>query len=680
MEKIASGVYRITAGEPEKFTPVKILKPVPSENLDRLPDNPCPFGDGDIKIMCAEGSCTLEIPLGDDEDIYGFGLQLKSFRQSGRKKVIRVNSDPAADLGDSHGPVPFYLSTAGYGVFVDTSRFATFYCGGSKRKGSRQERENYPSVPNEEGHHFEHKAHSGNMFVRIPSAKGADVYVFAGSTMKDALARYNLFSGGGAFPPLWGLGILYRCWWHTDEEHVLSMAKQFRDEKIPCDVLGLEPGWQTNAYSCTFEWDSEKYPDPERMCREAAKSGYKINLWEHCYTHPTSPVFKMLYPLSGDSYVWDGIIPDFTLSEARDVFAGRHDEIVEQGIMGFKLDECDGGDYLCTGNWGFPEFTKFPGGLDGEQMRSELGLLYQKTMLRPFEKRNIRVWGQSRASHALAAPYPYVLYSDLYDHSDFIRGLATSALGGVMWSPEVRQTGSREELIRRLQAVIFSPLAVINAYMIPSPPWKQYDHDRNLAGDFLPDAQELTNMCRSIFELRMSLVPYLYEAFYVYYSQGIPPVRPLIADYADDMNVRDIWDEFMVGDSLLFAPVIWGRGDRRNVYLPEGKWKNFFDGTEYDGGKSYVFSPGLTEILLFARDESLVPFADPVLCSGADTVYDVSLRLYGKHGACRLIVDDGTSLRYRTEKPDVLLIETDGKDVAGFEPNERYRFKDIIAF
>ncbi len=69
-----------------------------------------------------------------------------------------------------------------------------------------------------------------------------------------------------------------------------------------------------------------------------------------------------------------------------------------------------------------------------------------------------------------------------------------------------------------------------------------------------------------------------------------------------------------------------------------------------------------------------------MLCSGAGTVYDVSLRLYGKRGSCRLVVDDGTSLRYRIEKPAVLSIEADGENVKGFEPNARYRFKDIALF
>lgn len=675
MEKIANGIYKFRLGTPEKITPITVLNPTMSDGLNTLSDKACPFGEDDIKISFGSGYCTVEIPLYEDEDVYGLGLQLKSFRQSGHKKTVRVNSDPATDLGDSHGPVPFYVTTRGTGIFIDTSRFATFYFGGTKRKNSVQETEGYKSVPNEEEHHFEHKAHSGNVFVKIPSAQGADIYVFVGDSLKDAVARYNLFSGGGCFPPLWGLGILYRADWHANQEDIIRLGRTMREDKIPCDIFGIEPGWQTNAYSCSFVWDSGRFPSPKKMCEDMKKMGFRMNLWEHCYTHPSSPIYDRLYPLSGDSYVWDGIVPDFTLKDAADTFSDHHAKFVDEGISGFKLDECDSGDYILTGNWGFPEFTKFPGGMDGEQMRSELGLLYQRTMLKPFCDKNQRVYGQARASHALAAPFPYVLYSDLYNHTDFVRGVATAAFGGVLWSPEVRQTDSEEELIRRLQAVIFSPLAVINAWMIPSPPWKQYNYDKNHAGEMLPDADRLTSVCRDIFNLRMSLVPYLYSAYLKYNRKGIPPFRPLVMDCPEDLQTRNIWDELIVGDNLLFAPMVYGCGSERDVYLPEGKWHNFFTGEQYEGKAYYHFKPKTEEIILFVKDNSLIPIAEPVLHCDADTCFKIEFRLYGDHGETELVTDDGTTFDYITCPPSVMKIRADANGISGFVQNFRYKMQ-----
>ncbi|MFD1904043.1 hypothetical protein ACFTAO_40495 [Paenibacillus rhizoplanae] len=128
MQKIASGIFKLTFGTPEEFTPVSVLKPVTClEALNALEDHPLPFLREDIHFQPRQGSVLLEIPLEPEEEVYGLGLQLKSFRQSGSKKKLRTNSDPSADLGDSHAPVPFYVSTAGYAILVDTARYATFF-------------------------------------------------------------------------------------------------------------------------------------------------------------------------------------------------------------------------------------------------------------------------------------------------------------------------------------------------------------------------------------------------------------------------------------------------------------------------------------------------------------------------------------------------------------------------
>ena len=79
--------------------------------------------------------------------------------------------------------------------------------------------------------------------------------------MVDAVRRYNVFSGGGPRVPEWGLGFWYRADARSTQKSVLALAKEFRERKISCDVLGLEPGWQTHAYSCTFEWNGERF-DP----------------------------------------------------------------------------------------------------------------------------------------------------------------------------------------------------------------------------------------------------------------------------------------------------------------------------------------------------------------------------------------------------------------------------------
>ena len=97
--------------------------------------------------------------------------------------------------------------------------------------------------------------------------------------MREAVQRYNLFSGGGAVPPLWGLGLKYRTFTRADQASVLQVAKSLREMKIPCDMIGLEPGWQSHAYSCSLAWSKERFPEHEAMVQELRQSGFKINLW-----------------------------------------------------------------------------------------------------------------------------------------------------------------------------------------------------------------------------------------------------------------------------------------------------------------------------------------------------------------------------------------------------------------
>ncbi len=114
MDRIAGGVYKFVIGSPEEHTPVSVLKPQPRlAELAALPDLPCPMDKEACVWSVTPRALTIELPLDPEEDLYGLGLQMKSFRQTGRKKLLRSNSDPTSDTGDSHAPVPFLASTAG---------------------------------------------------------------------------------------------------------------------------------------------------------------------------------------------------------------------------------------------------------------------------------------------------------------------------------------------------------------------------------------------------------------------------------------------------------------------------------------------------------------------------------------------------------------------------------------
>lgn len=653
MQSIAHGVWKLRFGQPEPHTPVQLLAPdIQADALQSLPcSGDAPFQVEEMLFKRTVRGVQLELPLKTGEHIYGFGLQLHRIDHTGRKKVMRVNSDPAADTGDSHAPVPFYVSTAGYGVYVDTARYAAFYVGTNLRKGdSEHKKDEKKVIGTSEIELYGYQTSEGNrtVVVDIPAAPGIDVYLFEGPDTATAVQRYNLFSGGGCLPPVWGLGMWYRAYSAASRDDVMRLAETFRKDSMPVDVFGFEPGWQTRAYSCSFVWDEGRFPEHQGMLEELYGMNYRVNLWEHLFVHPASPIYEELKPLSGNYEVWEGLVPDLSLPQARRIFSNHHKQhFVDKGIAGFKLDECDSSDYVHS-NWSFPDVTEFPSGLDGELMHNLVGAFYQETIAAPFEASGQRTLSQVRASGALAAPYPFVLYSDLYNHEVFIRGIVNSGFSGLLWTPEVRQAESAEDLIRRIQTVVFSPMALLNCWRIPNPPWMQVERELNVNGVFMDNHEEVRRICRELFEQRMALIPYLYTAYAKYHLEGRPPFRALVMDYPDDPHTYDIDDAYMMGESMLVAPMLTGHSER-SVYLPAGTWRCFWTGAAYAGGQIYTIAPGLERIPVFVKDGTLLPLAEPVPYIADDFVLSISFRQYGENAQpCLLYEDDGASYDYRS--------------------------------
>jgi alpha-D-xyloside xylohydrolase len=467
---------------------------------------------------------------------------------------------------------------------------------------------------------------AGRVMIEVPRCAGVDVYLFAGPQLRDAVQRYNLFSGGGVLPPEWGLGFWYRAEMHMDAGQVLALGKSLRDSGIPCDVLGLEPGWQTHAYSCTFAWDEHRFPDPAKFVGRAGDMGFRINLWEHAFTHPASPIFSELAPHSGDIAVWGGLVPDFAGEPARRIFGEYHGHgLIDSGVSGFKLDECDNSDF--TEGWSFPDNSRFRSGVDGELMHAQFGLRYQDTILNQFKQRGKSTYGLVRSSYALASPYPFVLYSDLYDHRQFIRALVNSGFSGLLWCPEVRDARDEDDLIRRLQSVIFSPLAMVNAWYIRNPPWMQIDREKNNQDQFGEDWERLRDRCREIISWRMRLLPYLNAAFAEYERSGMPPFRALVMDYPGDPMLQDVDDEYMIGDRLLVAPLFAGEAERK-VIVPAGEWQDFWTGEQITSRTLSV--PSTTPAIpLYVKAGSLLPWAEVAQHTEQAEARRMTVRVYG---------------------------------------------------
>lgn len=242
-------------------------------------------------------------------------------------------------------------------------------------------------------------------------------------------------------------------------------------------------------------------------------------------------------------------------------------------------------------------------------------------------------------------------------------GVVNSGFSGILWSPEVRHADSAEDLIRRVQTVVFSAQALVNAWYLPDMPWI---------------AHGCTDEIRRLFRIRMQLLPYLYTMFYDYHTTGKPPVRALVCDYQNEAEAFNCADEYLFGDSMLVAPMTAGEHER-DVWLPKGTnesdsnhetaWYNFFTGEKYECGMQHIKTE---DIPVFVKEGTLLPLAAPLSHIASDTQFEITLRAYGDCSAsvCRLIEDDGVSV----DAP--MKVHTVGIDGV-MEDNFRYRIAEV---
>lgn len=645
---VEPGVWKGVVGAPEEYSLLSVSGKMPlKEGFTRLPAVTLPALADEITATLNDGKTYITIPLQRQEQLYGFGLNFKTVHQRGRILNLHVDHYGGKDDGRTHAPVPFYVSSCGYGILINSARYLTVYAGSGSRKDS-------PDAPVAKDRNTD-KTWSANPYsdavsVLVP-APGVEIYLFAGPQPMDVVRRYNLFCGGGTLPPRWGLGFTHRTPSLYTADQVKQEAEEFERRGYPLDFIGLEPGWQSKSYPCTFEWDKQRFPQPKAFVDEMKKRGIRINLWTNPYVSPESDIYEQMFPLSGSHTVWCGIVPDLAHEKGRRLWMDKLDkEHVGIGVSGYKVDEVDGYD-----RWLWPDVATFPSGVSAEQMRQTYGLWVQRTTTDLYHQRNQRTYGLVRASNAGASAYPYVIYNDYYSHPDFITALINSGFCGVLWTPEVRGSKTAEEWLRRFQTVVFSPMAMLNAWASGTKPWS---------------FPEVAEQVKEYALLRMRMIPYWYTEFARYHFDGIPPFRAMNLEagfspsgvepvelqntnanletnpYLETVS-KEIKDQYMAGEYLLIAPLFAGQTQRK-VVLPKGNWYDFYTGKYVGNGETITVSPGLDRIPVFVKDGAIIPLMEPLLhAPTAGQKMNLEIRHYGKaDGFYRFYDDDGETYDY----------------------------------
>ncbi len=643
-ELVYPSVWKAEAGKPEKLSLLSAADAKPNlKGMASLPQTSFPFSKIEIDIKVINHKTYLRFPLEKEEQLFGLGLNFQSVNQRGRILNLHMDHYGGKDNGRTHAPVPFYVSSKGYGVLIDAARYITVYAG----TGVRTDAQNPPILSDRNtDKNWSSQPYSDAVEILIP-ADGATIYVFGGPTPMNVVQRYNLMNGGGYLPPKWGLGFTQRVPTLFSQEDILKEVKSFEEHNFPLDFIGVEPGWHSMSYPCTFEWDKTRFPNPKGFLDSLAKKGISANLWLNPYVSPKSSLYPKVKELSGSHTVWNGIVPDFTFDQTRQYFKEHFlKNHLNIGVGGYKIDEVDGYD-----NWVWPDVATFPSGIDAEQMRQTYGSMIQNMTGSWFKEINKRTYGLVRGSNAGSSNFPYVIYNDYYSHKDFITALVNSSFIGVLWTPEVRASASAEEWVRRMQSVCFSPMAMLNAWADGTKPWT------------FPEVEKAVN---EVANLRMQLLPYIYTTFAQYHFEGIPPFRAMnLVDgfgfkstleegkldatqnpYAMSFK-KDIKDQYLMGDNLLVVPMFAGEKSRK-VLLPIGKWFDFYTGKFVGENESITITPSLDKIPLFVKDGGIIPMASSHLqAPKSGEILQLEVRHYGdKTSSFNLYDDDGVTFNF----------------------------------
>ncbi len=660
--EVAPGVWKTTVGHPEDFTLLKAAGANPAKTgLAAMPKAAFPLDEKEIEGRVLKAKTIVRFPLAANEDIYGLGVDFNAVRRNGAIFELHVDhwDSKKGITGRTHAPVPLYVSTKGFAVLFDTARYLKVTVGHGVRLAAKSRP---PVIDRTTGKGWQSQPRSDSIEV-LANAEGIDVYVFAGPSPLDAVRRYNLFCGGGPLPPKWGLGFLTRVQTKYTADQALADIAEFRKNGIPLDMLGLEPGWMDHAYPCSFEWDKTRFPDPTAFLAEVQKQHVRVNLWFNPYVGPeAAPLYPKLLPFAGTHLVWNGLVPDYTLPAAQKTFIDhlKH-TVIERNpdaVGGFKLDEVDGYDrYL------WPDTAVFPSGHDSEQVRQTYGLMLQRAVYDAFKQSNRRTMGQVRGTNAGASPYPFVIYNDNYDFNEYITAVANSGFAGVLWSPEVRGSNNGEDMLRRTQAVCFSPLALYNGWASSQKLWTH---------------AAVKDHIRDAIVLRLRLLPYFYNAFAQYHFQGTPVIRPMqlaasltVAEqpvagkldattnpYEVPPAAREVKDQYFFGDSLLVAPIAATDKDgkrvtSRKVLLPAGKWYDFHTGKFAGENQTIEVTPPLAQMPVFVKDGALIPMiaGDRQWAPHAGEKVPLEVRHYGEAaGKLMLYDDDGETFDYERDR------------------------------
>ncbi len=532
----------------------------------------------------------VEIQLNDDERFYGGGSASRTTIQH-RGTALRM----WATYQRSEYVIPFVVSSDGWGVLNNVT----------------------------ERNYFDIGRYEDDKFYIYNTTDKIDFYILLGDDMPHVIDLYTEITGKPYLLPKWAYGLAFGSNTMEDQFDVLSNAKRFRDEEIPCDIYWLEPQWMAKNYDYSTKkyWDLSKFkvsyswiPDP--------KDGKYSNLF-----------LERMYDLGFKVALWLCIDHDLTIEEEDRVALERGGEMsgkehwfphlnkfTDQGITGYKLDP-------GQTQMEHPD-RKYYNKRTDKEMHNLNQVLLQKQMNLSFRKHT-----GHRSFHHYCGGYTGSQHWGASTVGDNGGGEKTlydiinhSFSGNSNMSIDVL-----EDVRYKAPAIhysFFTPWVQLNSWAWVLHPWYFNEDDENLF--------------RFYAQLRYSLIPYIYSVALNSSLTAMPIVRPMPLMFPDDENTEDMLNEFMFGESFLVGAFT------DSVYLPDGNWIDYWTGKKYSGKQHFKYEiPKGRGGFLFVKSGAIIPYQKPQQYIKTDFPDTLIVRFYPDgNSTYTLLEDDGITYKY----------------------------------
>ncbi|NQX10851.1 alpha-xylosidase [Microbacteriaceae bacterium VKM Ac-2855] len=557
-----------------------------------------------------------QLDLGVGELIYGLGERFGPFVKNGQTVDI-WNADGGTSSEQAYKNVPFYVSSRGYGVLVNDPGLVSFEVGSEAVE-------------------------------RVQFSVGGEALeylVILGPTKKDVLRRYTGLAGRPALVPAWSYGLWLTTSFTTsyDEETVNGFIDGFAERELPLSAFHFDCFWMREFQWTDLQWDPATFPDPEGMLARLHERGLHTCAWINPYIAQRSVLFAegrekgyLLKTVSGDVWQWDKWVAgmalvDFTNPDATAWFQEKLRGIVRQGIDSFKTDFgeripsdgvawFDGSDPEGMHNWYTQLYNEAVYQVLVEELGEGKATLFARSATVGGQALPVHWGGDNTSSHVSMA--------------ETLRGGLSLAMGGFgFWAHDIggfEGTPDPAVFKRWLAFGLLSSHSRLHGSASVRVPWA-FD-------------EEAVDVTRAFTRLKLQLMPYLYQAGVEAHESGTPVMRPMALEFEGDRTVGYLDTQYMLGSSLLVAPVFSPDGVVE-FYLPAGTWTNWWTGERVvSHGQWITETHGFDTLPLYVREGAVIPIGARSDIADYDFLDGLVLRVYpGADGDTAVTVTDHDS-------------------------------------